>query len=246
MQSYLNHPYKTIVCADCGEFIRVPCYCGDRMCSICSKSRSFKIRSRLEAFFKIIRLKKGEKYAHVVLTVKNQENLRQMLKSLVRCFRTLRNRRSWRYHVSGGAFVLEVAGREGDWHAHLHIICQSRYFPQRLLLANWRAVAGNAGAFIKATPLHALSFYLTKYITKPFSATIPSGEVSAALSGLRLFQPFGSWHSLIKQFMPPRFPCPNCGCEVWHSLDAVWYSHPGHFLPGLQATPLLARSPGAG
>ena len=221
MQDIGDHPYKSIVCADCGEMIRVPDYCGDRMCSICSRKRAFRIGARLNEFMKICQLREKERFVHVVLTIKNQEALRPMLKHLVRSFRKLRNRKAWRRIVSGGAFVVEVSGSPGSWHGHLHIVCQASYFPQYLLLEKWRQVAGSAGAFIKSVPRDAIIRYLTKYITKPSVSESGLEEINNSLKDVRMFQPFGSWFKLLKKYMPPRFPCPCCGGQVWKSWDLI-------------------------
>ena len=220
-----NHPFKAIICGDCGKMVRVPQYCGDRTCQVCSRKRAFKIADRLNEFMRVCELQKKERFVHVILTIKNQVDLAAMLKHLVKSFRKLRNRKAWRSMVSGGAFVLEVSGAPGNWHGHLHIVAQANYFPQYILLEKWRAVAGSAGAYIKSIPRQSIIRYLTKYITKPTDCETELKEINDSLRDVRMFQPFGSWFKLLKKYMPKRFPCPNCGCQIWKSWDMICFKN---------------------
>lgn len=210
-----DHDFRTIYCGDCGHPIQVPIYCKNRFCKACSQNRARRIRSRMSSLLKKSRLLPGESYKAITLHVRNQESLAQMCTFLHKRFRKLRSRALWKRHVSGGCFVVEVTGSPGCWHAHLHIICQAKYFPWDALLNEWRFLVGAGGIYIQKIKSEAIIGYLTKYLTKSCSSDHTSKDISDQLKNFRLFNPFGKWYRLLPPYKKKKYKCPDCGCHIW-------------------------------
>lgn len=152
---------------------------------------------------------------HLTLTIRNMQDLPQMLKHLVGAFRRLRQRKLWKSNVEGGAFVLEVTGAPGNWHAHIHAVLYCRWIGWESLRDSWRSVSGSPGVYIQRIPRLEVVRYLTKYITKPASESAEEGAALNALKGYRLFQPFGCWLKVLREYIPEPFLCPNCKARDW-------------------------------
>lgn len=215
MNQLPDHAYKSVFCGHCGHVIRVPVYCHDRFCPMCSKARAWKIRSRMTELLKSTVLEPGQGFKLLTLTLKNQPDLAPMVKQLLHSFRLMRHRKFWKRSFSGGCFVIEVTGHAGYWHAHLHILLQGSYLPQRILLQHWRKINGSGGVYIQKITKKSVIFYLTKYLTKECEEGSDNKQISSVLKDFRLFQPFGLWHGLIPPYKKKSMPCPDCGCKVW-------------------------------
>lgn len=229
------HDYRSIVCTHCGHVIKVPVYCGDRFCHVCSRPRLNRVRNRINWLVKNTERKYNYGFSHLTLTIPSQPFLPGMLRLLSRSFRKLRQRKLWRSRVDGGAFVFEVTVSEAGFHAHIHAILFSRYIDFNDLLPMWLKCSGGRGVFIKRIPVGQIAQYLSKYISKPSGTFETDRSVSEALSGTRLFNVFGSWHSLNKLYTPAPSPCSNCGKSSWMPSD-IFYS-------SLKTTSLSCNSP---
>lgn len=210
-----DHDYRTIYCGSCGHEIRVPIYCKNRFCPVCSQNRARRIRTRMSGLLSKTRLLPCENFKAITLHVRNQESLAQMCTFLHKSFRKLRSRALWKRHVSGGCFVVEISGKPGCWHAHIHIICQSSYFPWDVLLNEWRFLVGAGGIYIQRIKNEAILGYLTKYLTKVCSEPGVQHEISDQLKNFRLFNPFGNWYRLLPKYVKKKYPCPICSCHIW-------------------------------
>lgn len=217
-----EHEFRSIVCLDCQHEISVPVYCGNRFCPVCSKPRLNRVRQRLQWLVNLIKLDKGYGVKFLTLTIKNQPHLDDMLQDLVKSFRKLRNRAFWKRNVSGGAFVLEVTGSQGDWHAHIHAVLEAKFMNFYELLDIWKKVSSGKGVYIKRLPKSAIIHYLTKYLSQP--SVIPElvNEVSDDIAGFRLFQPFGSWYARNGTFVLKKAGCPKCGSHLLLPFDIIF------------------------
>jgi len=204
------HKFIRIVCVSCGRFFDIPVYCGDRFCPICSVARRKRVRDRLNFLIANVPFVKKYGFKHLTLTIRNQSNLFKMTRTITHCFRKLRQTDEWKKKVLGGAFVIEVTGKHGDWHVHLHIIIQAQYFEFTKLLLLWMKLSPGRGVFIQNIPKKQVVRYLTKYITKSEIPDNDHSELNRALKGTRLFQPFGTWYSLNKLYIKPAQTCSNC------------------------------------
>lgn len=217
-----HHEFRTILCMHCHHEISVPVYCGNRFCPICSRSRLRKIRDRLDHIIKHIKPIAGYSLKHLTLTIRNQSELSSMIKHLVHSFRKLRQRAWWKNNVDGGAYVVEITGRPGNWHAHIHSLVFSRYLSYDTLKANWQAVSGGIGCYIQRIPAGAAIGYLTKYLTKdPDMPEVVSAEINKSIKGMRWFSPYGSWYALSNTYVHVKRGCPECGASSWILLDAA-------------------------
>jgi hypothetical protein len=155
-----------------------------------------------------------------------------MLRSITLSFRKLRQRAAWKRRVLGGAFVVECGYGVAGWHCHIHALVFAKFISFERLLRLWLSCSGGRGVFIKAIPPSAAVGYLTKYLTKPNTPDRYFAEASASLKGYRLFQPFGCWMKLLKDFRDFKPGCPECGCHTFFPLDLIYsdhYTSPVHF-----------------
>lgn len=204
--------------------INVPVYCGNRFCPVCSAPRRSRIRKRLQWLVGQVDRKPGFRMKHLTLTIPNQVDLPKMLKHLLKSFRKLRSTPFWKNHVDGGAFVLEVTGKEGDWHGHIHIVIHATYVDWDTLKNLWIRFSKGRGVWIKALPVSAVVRYLCKYLSKPDLPDTSLALVNVALKGFRMFQPFGTWYALSNAYVKPLSKCSHCGAMGQFDL---YYSYFG-------------------
>lgn len=215
------HPYKTILCTCCLKEIGVPVYCGDRFCPVCGRRRRGRVATRLRHLIRHAVHPPHHRLKMITLTIPNSTSPQAGCSLLVKSFRRLRSRRVWSNYVSGGAFVLEVTGRPGRWHCHLHMLVYARYIPVRSLSRWWSEVSPGKIVDIRLVSRDKAVSYLTKYLAK---SSVPDNlrpDVASALRHFRLFQPFGTWFSVVCPAIRVPFPCPSCGTTSWLALDEL-------------------------
>jgi len=140
----------------------------------------------------------------VTLTLRSSSApLGQQIARLRACWKRIKGRKFWKTHVVGGAFVIECTYNTStdQWHPHAHIICEGAYMPQVKLAALWEEITADS-AIVDVRAAHgkdAVARYVAKYVTKanavPDAPASRICEWAAAIHGLRLYQPFGSWHN---------------------------------------------------
>lgn len=214
------HTFRTILCISCSHEINIPVYCGDRWCPVCSTPRVKRIRSRILHCIAHQTRRPGATFKHLTLTIRNSESLAEQVKHLVASFRRLRQRAFFKKAVIGGAFVIEITGEHGCWHAHIHAVLYSYYMHWEKLYRLWHKVSGGQHIHIGMVPPLACAKYLTKYVSK--GCDIPEHsrvEANEALKSFRLYNPFGSWYHLSAEYVPDKPGCPMCGGHQWCSLD---------------------------
>jgi len=121
------HEFRRIICTVCGQVLDIPVYCGDRFCPVCSVSRSIRTRSRMQWLVDHQPKLHAHAFYFWTFSLKNCQDLPKGIAQLQKSFRKLRSRQYWKTHVEGGAFVIEIKGRPGDWHPHIHVIVYSTY-----------------------------------------------------------------------------------------------------------------------
>lgn len=225
----MNHQYIRIFCTNCAEQHDVPVYCGDRFCRVCNNSRRRNAHDRIDFLVKNARAVSSYRMKMLTLTIPNQDDVGEMITSLLKSFRRMRQRIEWKNKVDGGVFVVEITGRPGNWHAHLHIIMQSRWFSVETLFKLWQACSPGRGVWIDDIPPNRAVAYCIKYISKPSVPDHVLDEVNEGMKGLRLFHPFGSWHNLNLTYKKPPALCQKCGeqtliplAEFTGSWDPFW------------------------
>lgn len=207
----MEHKFFSLTCSACGKLYAVPIYCGDRFCPVCSFPRRARVRNRLTQLIALVKPSRGYGIKHLTLTIANMQVLPSMVSSIQQSFRKLRQTKSWKYHVIGGAFVIEVTGEHGNWHVHLHIVIEARYYRWEDLLRLWMKVSTGRGVWINDLQKRNIVNYLTKYLSKNIPPSNDRNEMNDALKGTRLFQPFGSWFGLNREYKKPLFVCEECG-----------------------------------
>lgn len=215
-KSYAStHKFTTLQCKCCGELLVVPVYCGNRFCPLCSKPRMMRIKLRLKSLMDSIHLKKSEHFAHMVLTIRSQPDVKEMCHFLVQSFKKFRGRKIFKKNAVGGAYVLELTHNDSGWHAHLHVILQARYVPQAELLSSWRSIVHHGGVFIKKIPKSAIINYLSKYMCKIELADELRDIAGEHLKKTRLFTVFGLWHNLLPGWSKVPYHCTQCDSVQW-------------------------------
>jgi hypothetical protein len=158
----------------------------------------------------------GYRFKHITLTIVSEADIAVMVKSIVRSFRRLRQRAYWKNAVKGGAFVIEITGRPGAWHAHIHAVIETRWMRWERLRNLWMDVSTGRGVYIQNIPAKECINYLTKYLTKSDMPDAVRRECGEALSSFRMYQPFGSWHGFMKTYIRERHACSGCGEASWY------------------------------
>ena len=206
----LQHEFLRVECVNCGSFHDVPVYCGDRFCSVCGSVRRTRVRNRLDFLISNVQCPPTYNFKHLTLTIKNQQNLSLMALNIVNSFRKLRQTSSWKSRVRGGAFVIEITGEPSNWHVHLHIVIESKYYKWDKLLALWMKFSSGRGVWINNLPKSRIIGYLTKYISKSSVPIKHRDIINKALKCTRLFQPFGTWFSINRTYVKPKPICKRC------------------------------------
>lgn len=148
---------------------------------------------------------------HLTLTLPNADDLSQMIADLMSSFRRLRQRKFWKTHVTGGVYVIEITNQGSGWHAHIHAIIQAHRLDWHRLHKEWIAASkGGIGVYIQNIPPKQALRYLTKYLAKPEVPEQQIDHAEEALKGRRLFHPFGSWHTINKEYKEQKSDCPKC------------------------------------
>jgi hypothetical protein len=171
-----------------------------------------------------LNLQSGYGIKHLTLTLPNQVDAYAGAKELIRSFRRLRQRRWFSKRTQGGAWVIEITGRPGRWHVHLHVVLESRYLAHHVLAQLWDSVSPGRIVFIQAIPVAAVINYLTKYVSKSEVDEVHQIRLSSDLRNVRLFQTFGSWHTIALASKPEPFCCPSCA-------HAGFYLNNSGFIP---------------
>lgn len=205
------HAFRRLVCSHCGAILDVPIYCGNRFCPVCSKVRSSKIRKKLNGVIDLQERRDGFTFKHITLSTVSIDDLQGQIKFLLASFRRLRQRAFWKSKVSGGAYVIEITGKPGKWHAHFHCIVYSRYMKWDKLQKQWNNCSGGLSCYIQNIFSRTAVNYMTKYITKTDLKETLHIPVSIALKGIRLVSMFGEWHNLVREVRKDKPVCSECG-----------------------------------
>jgi len=172
-------------------------YCHDRFCVPCNVARAHRLAARLAE------LVRPRDVRFLTLTLaQDGRPLATRLADLTAAFRRLKRSASWRRHVTGGAWFLEVkySTAADGWHPHLHVLATGTYYPQAELSHAWLGATGTSSVvdIRKVRRVSEVASYVTKYVAKPTSPEAfrqPDRlvEAVAALHGVRLCGTLGSW-----------------------------------------------------
>jgi len=206
-----DHDWMTLLCSYCGHKIKVPVYCGNRFCPICCVPRNKRVRLRLKWILSHIQKRRTAGIKHLTLTIRSESDLPAMIKHIMKAFRRLRQTKYWKHSVFGGAYIVEITGRPGNWHAHIHAAIHSYWMDWHKILRMWKQVSDGQGVYIQAIPVKATINHLLKYLSKGAEPTQVELLKAQALKHVRLFQPFGEWHAVNSTYVKPTYKCTECG-----------------------------------
>jgi hypothetical protein len=174
--------------------------CRSRLCPRCGVSRAKRVAARLRTMFRQL-----DSPRLVTLTLKSSDDpLRVQMTHLVESLARLRKTASWRAHVRGGVYVIEVTwnAKRGQWHPHLHVVTEGKYYPQAELKAAWIQASGTS-SIVDVRAIHsreAVIADVTRYVTKSQDAKhVPDTmlpEWAEGIHGLRMMQAFGCLHGI--------------------------------------------------
>ena len=216
-----GHDWIQVGCYGCGTVRSVPIYCGNRFCELCTKSRRAKTEKRIDWMVSHLKQRTDEKFRMLTLSIKSEQDLREMVRHITTSFRKLRQTTFWKKKVSGGAYVIEITrgNLPGYWHAHIHAIISNRFFRVETLFEAWHKASNSYNCHIDLIGKDAIKRYLTKYITKSKLSADDAYLAAMALKGCRLFTPFGSWHKSAIGCPKIKLCCPECGSTEMTQLE---------------------------
>lgn len=143
--------------------------CNLRFCPICGHRQ--RLQTAMNAAAIVERLD-SDRLKLITLTLKSSPApLHQQLTYLRASFRRLRQRAVWKNHVTAGFAVIEVTfnNKIRHWHPHIHIVCDSEYFPHHHLKNHWLSIT-KSSSIVDIRPCAKrlnITNYLAKYLGKP-------------------------------------------------------------------------------
>jgi len=180
-----------MICENCGQPHVFDYHCNKRFCPCCAWQLSCERRKVLESCAHLLRQPK-----HVVLTARNDEELRRMLLVVLAGVRKLR-RRELMSQVRGGWCSFEITNEGRGWHVHAHLLIDAPYIPAPGLAREWASCVGQDFAIVKVKDAREKKYLaeVTKYTVKP-SVFIKwehekRVEFVKSIRGKRMFFAFG-------------------------------------------------------
>jgi|TARA_Y100000310_G_C20692407_1_gene823192 hypothetical protein len=173
--------------------------CGHRLCPFCSNARSASTSADL-----IELMVEHQAKRMIILTLRSHDlPLHDQVKQLLYCFKKLRARTTWKNHITGGVYVLEITRNpeSGLWHPHLHILVRGSYYPHAELSKQWRSITGDSNVvwLTAVKDIEGAAAELAKYIGKPQRvADLPPAQIreyATATKSVRMVQTFGDLHN---------------------------------------------------
>jgi hypothetical protein len=180
-----------MVCEHCGQLHVFDYHCNKRFCPCCAWQLSCERRKILESCQHLLKQPK-----HVVLTARNDEQLRRMLTVVLTGVRKLRRRELFS-KVRGGWCSFEVTNESRGWHVHAHLLIDAPFLDAGELARTWGSCVGQDFAIVKIRDARDRKYLaeVTKYTVKPsmFIGWKQSHreEFVKSIRGRRLFFAFG-------------------------------------------------------
>ena len=224
----------------CGQHIArvIPDYaCGFRLCPDCARKRAGKLLTKYLPAVVAFPAVSNTTPVHLVLTqAHRKETLREAVKRITAHFKTLRNRKFWNEHFKGGLFAVEFTiGKDGLYHAHLHILAfRTRFFDVQLLKDIWLEITGDSTNLRLDQVKGGIDTLreVLKYAVKPASIddfTPAHLRDFLAMKKQRMFGTFGEFQKFARTYEPePESvalvaqieagigrPCSHCGNELF-------------------------------
>ena len=175
--------------------------CGLRVCPLC---RATHARQSAYAIQQAVAHRQG-KIRFITLTLPQVpgEPLADNLARFRRTWDLFRRYPAWANAVKGGVRVIETTRSKtyaNTWHVHAHLIAEAHWLELPNVLAAWQASGGGSIHVQLIRNPQATIPYITKYLTKPYSAEVLNdpdklAEYLDAVRGTRLLEFFGTWRN---------------------------------------------------
>lgn len=220
-------------CNGCGSVSKFLNRCDRFYCPECTPRLSMERKRSVEWWTKEVVQPK-----HVVLTVRNFDNLtQQKVKWIKACFSKLR-RTKFAHGWQGGFYSLEVTNEGKGWHLHIHALVDARWIDARELSITWNRVTKGEGNIVKVKDCRSKSYLqeVTKYAVKGSDLSKWTGfdivTFIQAFSGVRTFGVFGSLYGKRTAFrewiksLRDQKPLCKCGCnQISYYSSVDWELH---------------------
>ena len=172
--------------------------CRDRLCPSCGRSWASGFAARLTPLLQGVR-RHGRVPRFLTLTQRSRpgETLRAAMRRLQRDFSLMRRRPVWKNHVRAFIASREVTvGRDGAWHAHLHLAIDGDYWPQTGIAHEWKRVTRGESCIVDIREAKSgVERELLKYAFR-FAGVAPERlvEYAPAIKGTRRISTGGAWY----------------------------------------------------
>lgn len=245
MIDHYKHPFKCVVCTNCGHTHTFMVECIDRTCPQCQTRR----RQRIIARFKPIVMLMPNAY-FVTLTYVRKNLTQHLVMKARKDFTKLRHRKRWK--ARGGIYQIEVGSLDewGQCNLHIHVIADffkrqvdldifaslsSGQKKRHFLSVLWRSITGDS-FIVDVKRCHnsknILKHYLTTHMAKRIGSPKQASMINKALQGTRLIQGFGDLHRVKVRFF--EVICPHCHAKDSYvaDFDAIGPQNPPETRPG--------------
>jgi hypothetical protein len=141
--------------------------CRDRWCPLCASARATRISTNLHDWLRPLPHRKD-----IMLSLVSTDTpLSERIDHIIASFKRLRQTKDWKHHVKGGLWFLQITynARTGQFHPHLHTICDSPWFAHRALKKLWEAATGDSSiVWIQSIqdPERA-AYHAARYVSRP-------------------------------------------------------------------------------
>ena len=181
--------------------------CHLRWCPTCAKARQNYIAHQVKEWLST------EKYAKfITLTLRSSDDsITDQINRIYDCFKRVRKSTTWKEHIKSGCWFFQITLNleTEQWHPHIHIIAEGKFFSMRKLSRLWEAVTGDSPIVdIRAVKdKEQAAQYAARYSSKPANLSkIPvaeGAELILAMHGRRIC---GCWGKSCKISFRPKKP----------------------------------------
>lgn len=215
-----------LVCKSCRRSSLVWNRCENFFCPECQPRLARERRESVEWWAKLAGQPK-----HVVLTVRNTEDLTRAHVQAIKDNFTRLRRTAFARNWVGGFYNLEVTNEGRGWHLHIHSLVDAKWIDAKNLAIIWGKLVGQDFAIVKVKDARAKDYLaeVTKYAVKGSQLASWTGKDIAAFidafTGLRTFGVFGSlyakrteWREWLDSIQAKGHQC-ECGGTHWELLS---------------------------
>lgn len=232
-------------CLTCGHRKEILQRCKKRWCPCCARSIAGQ-RSR-ELLFITERMR-WKLFVTLTMSHESQPSVAEVRK-LVKAFGKFRRRKLWTCRTKGGVATVEITGKTGNWHPHIHGVIDCQWLaiktpcprrgdlPPRVkelcrlaqveLSRAWGKQVGQetASVWVKRAFQHSIAKEVVKYTVKAqdliqFAGS--AGDLIRSLDKTRAFRPFGTAHGqVVKDIRAQAKAAARADLDTWKDENAI-------------------------